>query len=257
MNIFITNDDGVYSPGPKASAEAAAEFGSVYIAAPSRQKTGTGRSLIGNRDQHLEKTEIELDGLRHPAYHMDCTPALVVKHAYNTVFRNIDFDLAVSGINYGENIGYDITMSGTIGAAIEHAIKGIPAFAVSLQTSIEYHFHYGDVDWDTTKYFIKLFLKRCIDHEGFTGFDILKIDVPENAGRDAEWALTRLSPDSYFQTIAENVRDDTKLSEIKVRSANKTYQPGTDAYTLLTEKKVSVTPLFLDWTAKETGSFFD
>jgi 5'/3'-nucleotidase len=257
MNIFLTNDDGVYSPGLAAAAEAASAFGDVYIAAPSRQKTGTGRSLIGNRDQHLEKTEIEINGLRLVAYHMDCTPALVVKHAYNTVFRNLDFDLAVSGINYGENIGYDITMSGTVGAAIEHAIRGIPAFAVSVQTAIENHFHYGEVNWNTTQYFLSLFIRRCIERQGFDGFDILKIDVPEDAERETEWALTRLSSDSHFTTTAENVKDNTKLSEIKVTIIDKPWEEGTDAYALLSEKKVSVTPLNLDWTAKNTGAFFD
>jgi len=256
MNIFITNDDGVYSPGLVAVAETALAFGNIFIAAPSSQKTATGRSLIGNRDQHLVKTELELEGNKYPAYHMDCTPALVVKHAYNTVFRNIPMDLAISGINYGENIGFDITMSGTVGAAIENAVRGIPAIAVSLQTSIENHFHYGEVNWHTAQYFLSLFIQRFIDRKKSFGFDILKIDVPEDADRNTEWTATRLSPQNYFATIAENVRDDTKLSEIRVIPNNHEHGKGTDAYALLKEKKVSVTPLNLDWTANKNQHFF-
>jgi 5'-nucleotidase len=248
MNILVTNDDGIYSPGLAAAAEAAMQFGDIFVAAPSNQKTGSGRSLIGHRDQHLQKTEIEVNGKKYPGYHMDCTPALVVKHAFNTILRDTKIDIAVSGINYGENIGYDITISGTVGAAIECAVRGIPSFAVSLQTHIENHLHYGDVDWDAPKYFLATFVKRCVEQKGFSGFDICKLDIPETA--------TRLSKQSYFATFVENSKDDTKLSEVTLGREKGTYEDGTDAGTINTDKKVSVTPLSLDWTASETGDFF-
>lgn len=256
MNILVTNDDGIYSPGLTAAAEAAAEFGNLYIAAPSNQKTGSGRSLIGNRDQHLEKTNLEVNGKRHPAYHMDCTPALVVKHAFNTIFRDTEIDIAVSGINYGENIGYDVSISGTVGAAIECAVRGIPSFAVSLQTHIDRHLHYGDADWDVPKFFLKLFIQRCAEVGGFSGFDICKLDIPETATEDTEWVLGRLSKQSYFSTRLENPGDATKLSEVKLGRVEGAYEEGSDACILNCHDKVSVTPLTLDWTAEETGGFF-
>ena len=256
MNILVTNDDGIYSPGLIAAAEAALRFGELFIAAPSNQKTGSGRSLIGHRDQHLQKTEIELNGKKHPGYHMDCTPALVVKHAFNTILRDTKIDIAVSGINYGENIGYDISISGTVGAAIECAVRGIPSFAVSLQTRIENHLHYGDVDWDAPKHFLAVLLKRCVEQGGFSGFDICKLDIPETATAETEWIVTRLSKQSYFATLVENSKDDTKLSEVTLGREKGTYEDGTDAGTINYDKKVSVTPLSLDWTAGETGNFF-
>lgn len=256
MNILITNDDGIYSPGLAAAAEAAADFGTLYIAAPSKQKTGSGRSLIGHRDQSLQQTKIEINGNPTSAYHMDCTPALVVKHAFNTVLRNTKIDIAVSGINYGENIGFDITMSGTVGAAVECAVLGIPAFAVSLQTHIDNHLRYGEVDWKAAIYYLKQFIRRCIDCGGFSGFDICKLDVPETASEETGWKVSRLSRQSYFSTVLNKASDTTKLSEVDISREQVRYEPGTDAYTLNHDKMVSVTPLTLDWTAEETGNFF-
>ncbi len=256
MNILLTNDDGIFSPGLTAAAEVLLEMGKVYIIAPSKQKTGSGRSLEGSRDQYLQKKELKIDNTAVTVYHMDCTPALVIKHAFNTVLRDISIDVAVSGINYGENIGYDITMSGTIGAAIECAARGIPAFAVSLQTLIDYHLQYGVVDWRSAQYFLHMFFDRFKSKGGFPGFDICKLDIPEKASEQTEWAQTRLSKQSYFATTIAHPRDDSKLSDVIIDREKGAYETGTDAYSLIYEQKVSVTPLSLDWTATETGDFF-
>lgn len=256
MNILITNDDGIYSPGLAAAASACADFGTLYIAAPTKQQTGSGRSLIGGRDQFFQQTELEINGAPVRAFHIDCTPALVVKHAFNTILREIPVDAAVSGINYGENIGYDITMSGTVGAAIECAVRGIPSFAVSLQTHIDNHLRYGNVDWSAAGHFLRFFLQRLVERGGFSGFDICKIDVPETASPETEWVLTSLSKQSYFATVLKNLRDDAKLADVVIEREKKPYEPGTDAYVLNNERKVPVTPIVLDWTAKNTGPFF-
>lgn len=256
MKILVTNDDGVFSPGLAAAAEAAAELGDVTIIAPTQQKTGSGRSLLGDRNQKFQTAELEIGGRRFTARHIDCTPALVVKHAFNTILKGVDFDLAVSGVNYGENIGYDITISGTVGAAMEAAVSGIPAIAVSLQTSVDNHLTYGDIDFSCAKYFLSAFIERFRDKGPFRGFDVLKIDVPETADRNTGWVLTRLSPKPYFRTLLDGVNHESPLSAGKLVADSGPFEEGTDAYVLTRERKVSVTPLILDLTARETGDFF-
>ena len=257
MKILVTNDDGVFSPGLAAAAEAAAEVGEVTIVAPTSQKTGSGRSLMGDRNQKFRTAELKIGGRLFTARHMDCTPALIVKHAFNTILRGERFDLAVSGVNYGENIGYDITVSGTVGAAMEAAILGVPAIAVSQQTPIDNHLTYGNIDFSCAKYFLASFIERFRDKGPFRGFDILKLDVPETADRNTEWVLTRLSRKPYFRTLFDDGHHASPLSDGRLVVSGGPFEEGTDAFVLTRERKVAVTPLTLDFTARNTGNFFD
>ena len=97
----------------------------MYVLRRLPARKGAGRSLIGERTRPFSRTEIpdRLSG-KASAWHLDGTPALVVRHAFSTVLRDRKIDLAISGINYGENIGYDISNSGTVGAAMECARLG-------------------------------------------------------------------------------------------------------------------------------------
>ena len=257
VRICVINDDGIFSPGLAAAVETARKYGEVSVIAPSRQKTGAGRSLMGRRDQAFEQIDLKVEGKVHRAYHIDCTPALVLKHALDTVLRGKTFDLVISGINYGENMGYDITVSGTIGAAMQAAVEGIPAFAVSLQTHIENHFSYGKLDWAVAQHFLGVFIKKFIEKGPFRGFEIMKIDVPEEATPETEWKVTSLSRKQYFRTSLDNGTPDTKLTAGKLIRDEYPHQEGTDAYTLLVEKKVAVNPLTLDFTAHSGKEYFD
>jgi 5'-nucleotidase len=256
MEILCTNDDGVFSPGLAAAVEAARTFAKVHIAAPSGQKTGAGRSLMGDMTQPLSCAEIMAGGVPVSGYHLEATPALVVRHALETVLKKGKIDLAVSGINYGENIGYDISLSGTVGAAIECAARGIPAIAVSLQTDLSSHRTYGKMDWNAVQFFLRAFIHRFIQKGGFVGFDILKIDVPLGANEKTEWKMCALQRSSYFLTRMKKDSPDAVIADGRLYLDPESYAPGTDAYALAIEKKVAVTPLVLDWTAREAGAFF-
>jgi 5'-nucleotidase len=105
--ILITNDDGINSPGIKAAAEAASIFGKVCVVAPKNQKTGAGRGIFGNKDLSLAAAQFEMNGSCVEAYHCDCSPALIVRHSINTIFKDAKPDIVISGINYGENLGFN------------------------------------------------------------------------------------------------------------------------------------------------------
>ena len=285
LKILITNDDGINSPGLLAAAEAASEYGDITVAAPLRQQTAMSRALFGRETERLRQVPFKVKGKEVRAFTMDATPALVLKFAFASVFKNSDFDLVVSGINYGENMGADGTMSGTLGAVFETACRGLPGIAASRQMDISHHYTYSDLDWSVPVHFLSLFLDRFRMQRYFHGFDILKIDIPEEADKDTPWVLTRLSKSAYFisrvppalsgwdeEPLLQGFQDETaadcagekrlvsramlKESVVLRNEEMISRQKGTDSHTLLFEKKVTVTPIITDFSISAEGNPF-
>ncbi len=122
--ILVTNDDGVYAPGIRALREAVDSLGRVITVAPERDKSAVSHSLTMNRP--LRVREIEPD-----IYTLDGTPTDCVCIALNKILAQQP-DLIVSGINPGPNLGDDISYSGTVSAAIEGTMHGVPSLAFSM-----------------------------------------------------------------------------------------------------------------------------
>ncbi|MBO9362760.1 MAG: 5'/3'-nucleotidase SurE, partial [Thermoflexus sp.] len=141
--ILVTNDDGIRSPGLRAAAAALQDLGQVIIVAPLDQWSGAGRSMPSTTEGRIYPELVRVNGVVIRAYAVEGTPAQVVDHALLEILSRPP-DLVVSGINYGENVGSGVTISGTVGAALEAASFGIPALAVSLQTPVEHHLGYSE-----------------------------------------------------------------------------------------------------------------
>ncbi len=129
--ILVTNDDGISSKGLRAAAEACAPLGEVLICAPTLQQSGTGRSMPITSEGRIFPQDLLIDDGLVQGYAIEGTPAQVVQHGLFEIAQR-PVDLVVSGINYGENLGEGITVSGTIGAALESASFKLPSLAVSL-----------------------------------------------------------------------------------------------------------------------------
>jgi 5'-nucleotidase len=127
--ILVTNDDGVRAPGLLALARALTAIGDVTVVAPADNQSGKGHSLTLTEPIFVEK--VALEGVP-VAYGATATPASCVKIALATLLTSKP-DLVVSGINRGQNLGRVSYVSGTVGAAREAALQGIPAIAVSLK----------------------------------------------------------------------------------------------------------------------------
>src|SRR5258705_5761952 len=150
--ILFTNDDGIDSPGLWACAEAFADLGDILIVAPREQQSGTGRSMPITSEGRIYPRELPKNGYPYKAYAVDATPAQAVQHGVLELADRLP-SLVVSGINYGENSGNGVTISGTVGAALEAASLGIPALAVSQETGIDLHLTYADGDFSAAAYF--------------------------------------------------------------------------------------------------------
>jgi 5'-nucleotidase len=256
--ILLTNDDGIRSPGLWAAAQALSELGFVHVVAPRIQFSGAGRSLPGASTGIIDVQEIQVNAKTWTVYAVDGTPAQAVLHAILEILPQAP-DLLVSGINYGENIGSDITISGTVCAALEGAVMGIPSLAVSLETEAQHHYSYSnEVDFSTAAYFTAYFGELILKRRFPPDVDLLKVDLPCDATPQTRWAITRLSRQRYFVPT----RPDRTSWDVPARMG---YRPisnqeikdiDSDAYALRVKRIVSVTPLSLDMTSRiDLGEF--
>jgi 5'-nucleotidase len=162
-------------------------------------------------------------------------------------------NLIVSGINYGENVGNGITISGTVGAALEGASLGIPALAVSLETDQEHHYSLSEaVDFSAAAYFTAYFSRLVLSKRFPADVALLKIDVPCDATPETGWVVTRVSPNRYFEPLKPQ-RASWDMPGVVGYRAKGDYsqeEPGTDVYALHIQRMVSVTPISLDLTAR-------
>lgn len=247
--VLITNDDGVHSPGILAAIEAVSSFAEVTIVAPSSQQTAMGRAYSGNPEARLTETILSVCGVSYKAFACEASPARTIDHGLK-VLSDYTPDFIISGINYGENLGSSITSSGTVGAAMEAAHRGIPSIAVSLETPINTHRAYTKQNWTAATYFLQHFTRRAIA-EGFPrGIDLLKIDVPSSASIESSWRVTRLSQNSYYRSVLPDASMESRLKDSVITKGHMQDEPSdTDIYAIAVDKVVSVTPLCLDFTA--------
>ena len=254
--ILITNDDGIASPGLRAAVEAVFDMGEIMVLAPSSQQTGTGRALTGEMQSRLEPIDYEVNGNYIRAYHCQCSPAMIVRHGIRTLLLESKPDLLISGINYGENLGFNVTCSGTVGAALEASSYGIPSLAISKQTDVALHQSYTDQNWAASKHFLRKFAETVVENNLQPDVHVLKVDVPVDATPHTAWKITKLARSAYYSREIEQPGIQTKLGDgkISIKIDADTIDPESDIYVLAIETLVSVTPLSLDMTSRIESS---
>lgn len=250
--ILLTNDDGIQSPGLWEAANALAEIGTVQVVAPKQQSTGAGRSMSQDSTGIISNLSVTIRGERWNAFAVEGSPAQAVRHALLELLEKTP-DLVVSGINYGENIGTCVTISGTVGAAIEGAANGVPSMAVSLQMHEDYNFsHSPDIDFSAAAFFTNRFAAMMMEMGKLKDIDILKIDVPLHATRTTPWELTRISRQPYYLPVKPERDTLHGPGPIRYRIDFDRENLGedTDIYALRVAHKVSVTPVSINMTSR-------
>jgi 5'-nucleotidase len=162
LKILVTNDDGVHSKGLIVLAKALHEIGDVFIVAPETEKSAIAHSLTLHRPLRVEK-------MKRNVYTVDGTPADCVHLGVNSILPERP-RLVVSGINKGGNLGDDITYSGTVSAAFEGTLLGIPSFAISLVSRSHFKFQ------TAARFAVKV--ARYILKKGLPKDTLLNINVP-------------------------------------------------------------------------------
>ena len=251
--ILITNDDGIDSPGLKALLPALDPLGELLIVAPRVQQTSMGRarSQAGENDGRLFARTIHVDDQSWPAYAANATPALTVEHGVQELAQR-PVDLVISGINFGENVGSCVTVSGTIGAALEAADLGIPAIAASIELEIPEHHEYDlSIDFTVAAAFVRLFAELILGRTFPGDIDLLKVEVPANATLETPWVVTRQDKLPYYRPIVEQRTQifDSPSTFKHIPQKGRFTGDDTDAHALA-RGLVSVTPMSLDMTSR-------
>ena len=228
MNILITNDDGVYSPGILELAEVAAEFGNVRIVAPDVEQSSMGHAITASRPLNYRKTKIgEFD-----AFRVNGTPADCVSLGS---FHWERVDAVLSGINLGPNLGNSMWHSGTLAGAKQAALLGIKGIALSTPTQKE--------EYDFTQ--IRPYAREVISHLlSEDGPRLVNVNFPKSP-EGITW--TRQSVRQYDGLVKPSEdpmgRKHFWFTVIPLEPA----EEGTDRYAM-EHNMVSLTPLRLDLT---------
>jgi len=250
--IVVTNDDGISSPGLAAAVRAVTGLGEIIVAAPDRQWSGAGRSFAHDPGGCIVRHVLEVDDQPVAAYRIGASPAVAVLHALEELVPRAP-SLVISGINFGENIGADITHSGTVGAALQAGASGIPALAVSLQTPKETHNRHSDrVDFSAAAHFARLFAQRILDQSLPFDVDVLKIDIPSDATPNTPWRICRVSRHTYFAAVPRGAPPDGAPVGLDYgpMARPESSEPDSDIYALAVDRLVAVAPLSIDLTTR-------
>lgn len=167
--ILVTNDDGITAPGILALIEVMETLGEVVVVAPDSPQSGMGHAITLNSTLHLEKVSQKYD--KTIKYSCSGTPADCVKIAINEVLERRP-DLCVSGINHGSNSSINVIYSGTMSAAIEAGIEGIPAIGFS---NLNYNW---DTDFEASKKYVKQIAQNALQN-GIAEGVILNVNIPD------------------------------------------------------------------------------
>lgn len=166
--ILITNDDGITAPGIRTLIEVMKTLGDVIVVAPDSPQSAMGHAITVNSTLFVEKVKVD-DG-NQMEYSCSGTPADCVKLAVDQILHRKP-DLCVSGINHGSNSSINVIYSGTMSAAIEAGIEGIPAIGFSL---LDYSWN---ANFDATKTFVKTIAENVLK-EGLPKDVVLNVNIP-------------------------------------------------------------------------------
>ena len=234
MSILLSNDDGIASDGLSALREAVSGLdGEVWVVAPDRDQSAVSHSLTLHRP-------LRIDDVGPRAFTVDGTPTDCVNLAINGILRERP-RLVISGINRGANLGDDITYSGTVSAAMEATLLGVPAIAVSVVGRERF-------DFGPAAAFARQ-LAAAVLHDRLPADTLLNVNVPGLPAADIKgFALTRQGKRRYGDVIVEKVDPrGRKYYWIGGGELDFVVAEGTD-FNAVQQGLISVTPLHLDLT---------
>ena len=233
LRILVTNDDGYRSEGIKALADVLASFGDVTIVAPTTEASAIGHALTLRRPLRLEHIGGRM-------YAVDGTPTDCVNIAVTQIFKGLP-DLVVSGINKGWNLGDDVTYSGTVAGALEGALLGVAALAVSLRGATEYDFsHAAQAAAAVT---------RAMLQDPLPARTFLNVNVPR--GQPKGYRVTVQAKRNHITSVAER-HDPKNKPYYWIEEGQDDWEPHDRSdYQAVRDGYVSVTPLHPDLTAHQ------
>ena len=173
--ILVTNDDGITAPGIRMLIDVAKEMGNVVVVAPDSPQSGMGHAITVNNTIFCDTVK-KLEDDSHQEFSCSGTPADCVKIATKEILGRRP-DLCVSGINHGSNSSINVIYSGTMSAAVEAGVEGIPAIGFSL---LDYSL---EADFKPCRQFVKKIMKKVLQN-GLAKGTVLNVNIPKLSARD-------------------------------------------------------------------------
>ena len=233
MKILVSNDDGVYADGLWALAKELREIAEITVVAPDRDQSGTGTSVTLRHPLRMTEIRAPLDGVA--AFSVEGSPADSVILALRLVLKD-GVDLVISGINEGPNLGDDVYISGTVGAALQGFFCGIPAIALSIAA-------FGSLHFDVAATLAKLLVKEIVDRSLHRRL-LLNVNLPNLPREGIEGIeITRLGERKYVDRIEPGYDGKRQYHWIMRGKSEWQSISGTDIWAL-EQHKISITPLF-------------
>ena len=232
--ILVCNDDGIHSDGLKALADAVRPHGRVVVVAPDREQSAVSHALTLHRPLRIDQVDDD-------RWTVDGTPTDCVNLAINGILRERP-GLVISGINKGANLGDDVTYSGTVSAAMEGTLLGVPSIAVS-------QIGRGPYDFAIAAAFAGELVERVLA-DPMPPDTLLNVNVPQFADgeRPCGVALTRMGKRRYGDAVIEKVDPrGRKYYWIGGEELSFVEEEGTDFHAV-SRGSISVTPIHLDLT---------
>ena len=246
MNILISNDDGIAANGIRVLTEILSKEHNVYVVAPDRERSAAGHSLTLHTPLRVEELDSKFGAKR--VWVTTGTPGDCVKIAISAILSEEEQpDIVISGINHGPNLGADILYSGTVSCAMEGAMLGFPAIAVSLATmNAEYE------DFKFSAEFVNSLLKKLQNFK-FPPKCILNVNVPRLNQEDiAGIAITELGRKMFKDGYEKRIDPRGK---VYYWMAGELINEPADAPTDLAavrNNKISITPVTYEMTNEKT-----
>jgi 5'-nucleotidase len=233
LKILVSNDDGIYSEGLWTLVDELKKIAAVLVVAPDRDQSGSGTSITLRHPLRMRDIKPPVAGVT--AYSVEGTPADSIILALRLVLKE-RVDLVVSGINEGPNLGDDVYVSGTVGAALQGFFYGFPALSFSITA-------FGDLNFDVAATLARIMVNELMDI-GIPGRMLLNVNLP-NVTRDKLEGIeiTSLGERKYIDHIEPGHDGKRQYHWIMRGKPEWKIAPGTDIWAV-ERNKISVTPLF-------------
>jgi 5'/3'-nucleotidase len=228
--ILVTNDDGIFSDGIRRLAASLATIAEVTVVAPDREQSASGHALTLSRPLRMQKVQ-------ESWYAVDGTPTDCVNLAVLSLLKDNPPDLVCSGINFGLNVGDDVTYSGTVSATFEGTLLGIPSLAFSQEVGEGFSFEPAA---DFARKLVETLLSE--DHPKDL---LLNVNIPVGEIRGVRF--TRLGRRVYKQSVVEKLDPRGRKYYWIAGKPEWQMEEGTD-HAAVSDSLISVTPLHLDLT---------
>jgi 5'-nucleotidase len=235
LKILVSNDDGIHSEGLRTLRRALEDIAEVWVVAPDREQSAVSHALSMGRP--LRRKNLKDLGPR--VFAVNGTPADCILLGVSKILPERPH-LIVSGINKGENLGDDITYSGTVSAAIEGTILGIPSFAISLVARENFDFTFAAC--------FAVRLARNILRHGLPRNTFLNVNVPNRREQPGTYKITRMGKRIYGESVREKF-DRWGRKYYMIGGNDLGYADTQDSdFEAIANHFISITPLHLDWT---------